>query len=380
MERDNQQEYTAEFVTCVLIPASLSFTMSVLMLTNFFIISRNLQSFIYHQISACFAIFDIIQTTGSLLGSPAFLLNVDYCLIRNNLFLCGSFMKVMIVLFDSCLIYYVIFTSTVPTFKSVSIVVLVGIIFCLICLFFMIFYKGAEVLCTDPVEITFLPHNTTTSESLAFFLPYVALIIFSFSIIVGLLVRTFIRLQSVFNSALLQLLHRPLLCPLIFCVAFLPSIIYQVINMVSNGRNGYILFLQRVGVFGVNLTGALYGYFYVYSHISDARHRDEPISNDDNNDYVQGHLSWTNDSNPSSPGSETITSLCDEEQQNNYMLRFFSQRLSRSILKISWNEGAAAGGAVPTSPLRKINTLVLNQNQSTPVSAMFSGVRTTERL
>ena len=116
MAEEPEQDYSSEYVFFILLPALVSLLVSSLLLINFFFVSKHLQSFMYHQLSATLALFDVVQQIGTALGAP-FLLGAasDTCDIREYLFLFGSFCKTLTVLFISGTISYVIHYSAVPT-------------------------------------------------------------------------------------------------------------------------------------------------------------------------------------------------------------------------------------------------------------------------
>ena len=298
-EEENEVEYTNEFIFCILIPSALSLVVSTLIVFNFLFVSTHFQTFIYHQISAFFALCDIITSVATLLAVPH-LLNTDHCMMRMNMFLCGSFMKVMAVTFNTCLIYFVIATSSVPTIKAIGASVSVCLLISALFMFCIVYFNGAAILCFEPVVGSFHPDDVSESELRAFAWAYYFPVSVSFLIVITLLVMTYLRLQNAFNSALLYLVHRLIPYPLIFCGAYIPLFLFQLINFLSDGKR--VLFLRCFGLIGMNISGAAFGMFYLYVFIKNVSK-----SNDDGSLLTGGSsssrrcdLSWTT-------GSKTLT-------------------------------------------------------------------------
>ena len=333
-EEEIHQEFTNEYVYCVLLPTCLSITVSTIIFLNFCVVSTHLRAFIYHQISTVFALCDIISSTGTLLGAPN-LLDTSRCTLRENLFLCGSFMKVVAVTFNTCLIYYVLSTSIVPSVKSVGMVASVWLLLSALCMFFITHFNAARVLCFDPVAGSFSPSDVKQSELRAFSWAYFIPITVFFLVIITLLIMTYVRLHKVFNSALLHLVQRLLPYPLIFCLAYLPACLFQVIHFTTNGKR--ILFLKRLGLVGINMSGAAFGAFYLYVHISDIGAESRPLLNNGqgNSHSSDGkNLSWTNSRKMSSSTchsksgsmmSETELTQRESDRRDRPM-SFFSER------------------------------------------------------
>jgi len=341
-------DYTPEFFWCILLPSGLSLTVSLFVLLNFFVLNRHLQSFIYHQISTFFALCDVVSALARLLEAPLFL-GTEHCLLREHVFLAASFMKVVAVMFNSCLIYYVLHTSSVPSIKAIQLVVLVTSLACVVNIFCMAFYNSANLMCYDSDPVSFSPNHVSHSEFTAFLLTYIAPICLSFIVIIALLIMTYVRLHTVFNAALRHLLYRLLPYPIIFCLAFLPSFFFQLVYMTANGKR--LTFLKWLGLVGSNISGALFGLFYLYIHISEVKSSSEPSKHKVNNgagsadtrgEHIRhSHVSWTLKSSRSNPSStmrsETIASERelsrvregDDRGSVTYMT-FFSRRISRA--------------------------------------------------
>ena len=129
-----EQKYTSEYTFCILLPSFISIVISSLLLVNFTFISKHLQGFLYHKLSATLALFDVIQQVGTILSAP-FLLSADAdtCGYREYLFLFGSFSKTITVLYISGTISYVIHYSKVPDNKVMRRFAVGLIIFTLSC-------------------------------------------------------------------------------------------------------------------------------------------------------------------------------------------------------------------------------------------------------
>lgn len=108
-------------------------------------------------------------------------------------------MKVMAVLLNTCLIYYVLVTSSVPSVRSVAAVVAVVLTLSSVSIFCMVYYNAANILCFDPVRGTFSPNDISDSELRSFTWNYWVPIAVSFVVIIVLLIKSYIRLHTVFK-------------------------------------------------------------------------------------------------------------------------------------------------------------------------------------
>ena len=106
-------------------------------------------------------------------------------------------MKVMAVLFNTCLLYHVLVTSSVPSVQKVSVVIVVVLFFSSISIFCMVYYNAANLLCFDPVDGSFSPNDVSASELRSFLWnDYMVPIAVSFVLIIGLLIRIAFRLHD----------------------------------------------------------------------------------------------------------------------------------------------------------------------------------------
>ena len=331
-EGDANQDFTYEYIFCILIPASLSLAVSTIIVINFLLISTHFQSFIYHQISAFFAFCDIVSHVGVILGAPN-LFNTKHCMLRENLFLCGSYMKVLAVAFNTCLIYYVIAYSAVPSMKSVRTVVLLWLLLSGICIFCIIYYRAAQVLCYDPVAGSFSPDDVSATELRAFSWAYFFPISLSFFAVVTLLIMTYRRLQTTFNSAMLFLVQRLIPYPLIFCFSYVPIFLFQLINFLAGGRR--VFFFKRLGLFGMSVSGAAFGICYIYIHMKGVRTNSESsqlrtgvTSDGSDRPNLRRELSWTNSSLGNS--GATVSDREVSTTRDDTFVTFFPRRTSLS--------------------------------------------------
>ena len=90
---------------------------------------------------------------------------------------------------------------------------------------------------------------------------YLVPIGFSFAVTIVLIIHTGHRLRTMFNAALLKLLIRLIPGPVIFTLALVPAMVFQVIQVVS-GQN--VQALKLLALLGINFSGAMFAFFYFY--------------------------------------------------------------------------------------------------------------------
>jgi hypothetical protein len=363
----DENEYTSEFVGLVLLPAGASLSVSALLLLNFLALNPQLQAFIYHQISAFFALCDVLQTVAVLLEAPL-LLGSRMCYFREHLFLCASFLKVVAVMFNTGLIYYVLRNSKVPQWRLVQVTLVGGAVVSALNMFFIVYYNAASMLCFDPAPMSFSPDHISSSEKRAFGFAYLAPICVSFIVIIVMLVKTYIRLNTVFNASLRHLVNRLVPYPLIFCLALLPSSLFQIVYIVTGGTR--IQFLKQLALVGIHISGALFGLFYLYVHIVEVKKSRESRSRQGtatNSSSRSRDISWTASSHSNTSGvrqSETFAS--EQEMMSSYhrdsaAFVSFSHKMSLSESNAFPVAAASVGG--DTMAVTDPTSAVLNKLQ-----------------
>lgn len=262
-----EQPYDTKFVFFIFIPAICSLVTSSLLLINFVFISKHLQSYLYHKMSATLALFDVIQQIGTFLSAP-FLLSADAdkCAYREYLFLFGSFSKTLTVLFISGTISYVIHYSKVPSDKAMRRAIAVLGVFTAVCFVLLPVYGAQATLCKNSAAGNFHLNSVDRDSRIAFSAAYLGPIMVSYALTVLLIGHTALRLRTMFNSALMKLLVRLLPGPIIFSLAILPSAMFQTGVLIRDKESQV---LKVLALLGMNLSGAIYACFYLYELVRD---------------------------------------------------------------------------------------------------------------
>ena len=218
----------------------------------------------------------------------------------------------MAVVFNTCLIYYVISQAAVPLIKSIKIIIMIFLLFSGLIMFCIVHYEAGQVMCYDPEAASFSPEDVKKSELNAFAWAYFLPVSISFFIVLSLLIMTWCRLQRSFNAALLYLVQRLIPYPLIFCLAYIPFFLFQIIILLTGGKRIY--FLKGLGLVGVNISGAAFGVFYLRVHLKSLQQdnsESNPINSADTNTShpsIRRDLSWTNSTKSYASSRATIQS------------------------------------------------------------------------
>jgi hypothetical protein len=154
-------------------------------------------------------------------------------------------------------------------------------------------------LCYDPTAGNFDINHVKKESAASFVFLYMMPIAISFFATCFLIMHTSLRLQKMFNAALLKLLMRLIPGPIIFSLALVPSVVFQVIEVTTGNNTGIV---KKISLLGVNFSGALYALFYFYACLVDnsmytttsARNgtRARAIENGNRNSQI-GMVSWT---------------------------------------------------------------------------------------
>lgn len=130
----------------------------------------------------------------------------------------------------------------------------------------MIALNTSAALCFDPTAGNFDMNHVEKRSAAGFMFLYLAPIAFGFIATVSLIIHTFVRLKTMFNSAMLKMLMRLIPGPIIFCLALVPSVAFEVIEMFTDQESGVA---KKCALLGINFSGALFALIYFYSCLVD---------------------------------------------------------------------------------------------------------------
>jgi uncharacterized membrane protein YgcG len=246
-----------------LLPCIFSFTLSCLIMGNV-ILTDGLRAQLFQQLAFLLALSDVIQTQATFYGDYGDFRNDDRdgykkCCVQNYTLQFGTLFKTCILVFIGGVVWHIVRYLRSP--KHQYAILSCSIIFPILLTLISIFFRTADVYCSENFEYSEESASGQTSYLMLLALFFAPLYLLLLTLVVCCVaVKIKLSKMQIGNPGVELVLRRLMLYPLVFLLSLIPATLLAIFQFVL----GYsVLVLELLTGFFVSFSGFLFGCVYI---------------------------------------------------------------------------------------------------------------------